>query len=66
MIERPLMTAEELKALPKGTFIVTKTGFNPIRVKLKLFFEWGIQFEKNRLSSRFGITKMSAMRTETH
>lgn len=46
MIERPLMTAEELKALPKGTFIVTKTGFNPIRVKLKLFFEWGIQFEK--------------------
>ena len=46
MIERPLMTAEELKALPKETFIVTKTGFNPIRVKLKLFFEWGIQFEK--------------------
>lgn len=46
MIERPLMTAEELKALPKGTFIVTKTGFNPIRVNLKLFFEWGIQFEK--------------------
>lgn len=46
MIERPLMTAEELKVLPKGTFIVTKTGFNPIRVKLKLFFEWGIQFEK--------------------
>lgn len=46
MIERPLMTAEELKSLPKGTFIVTKTGFNPIRVKLKLFFEWGIQFEK--------------------
>ncbi len=46
MIERPLMTADELKALPKGTFIVTKTGFNPIKVKLKLFFEWGITFEK--------------------
>ena len=45
MIERPLMTADELKALPKGTFIVTKTGFNPIKVKLKLFFKWGIQFE---------------------
>ena len=45
MIERPLMTADELKALPKGTFVVTKTGFNPIRVKLKLFFKWGIQFE---------------------
>ena len=45
MIERPLMTADELKALPKGTFIVTKTGFHPIKVRLKLFFEWGIRFE---------------------
>ena len=26
MIERPLMTPDELKALPKGTFVVTKTG----------------------------------------
>ena len=46
MIQRPLMTADELKSLPKGTFIVTKTGFYPIKVKLKLFFEWGIEFEK--------------------
>jgi type IV secretion system protein VirD4 len=45
MIERPLMTADELKSLPKGTFVVTKTGFNPIKVKLKLFFKWGIRFE---------------------
>ncbi len=29
MIERPLMTPDELKSLPKGTFIVTKTGFYP-------------------------------------
>ena len=46
MIERPLMTPDELKALPKGTFIVTKTGFYPIKVKLELFFKWGIRFEK--------------------
>ncbi len=46
MMERPLMTPDELKALPKGTFVVTKTGFNPIQVKLKLFFKWGIEFEK--------------------
>lgn len=46
MIERPLMTPDELKSLPKGTFIVTKTGFYPIKVRLKLFFEWGIEFEK--------------------
>ena len=46
MIERPLMTPDELKALPKGTFVVTKTGFYPMKVKLKLFFKWGIEFEK--------------------
>ena len=47
MIERPLMTPDELKSLPKGTFIVTKTGFYPIKVKLKLFFKWGIEFERS-------------------
>ena len=41
-----MMTADELKALPKGIFVVTKTGFNPIKVKLKLFFKWEIEFEK--------------------
>ena len=46
MMERPLMTTNELKSLPKGTFIVTKTGFFPMRVRLKLFFEWGIRFEQ--------------------
>ena len=46
MIERPLMTPDELKSLPKGTFVVMKTGFYPMKVKLKLFFEWGIEFEE--------------------
>lgn len=50
MMERLLMTPDELKALPKGTFIVTKTGFYPMKVKLKLFFKWGIQFEKQPYS----------------
>ena len=47
MIERPLMTPDELKSLPKGTFVVMKTGFYPMKVKLKLFFEWGIKFEES-------------------
>lgn len=48
MIERPLMTPDELKSMPKGQFVVMKTGFRPMKVKLKLFFKWGIQFdEKN-------------------
>lgn len=48
MIERPLLTPDELKSLPRGDFIVMKTGVHPMRVHLKLFFKWGIQFdEKN-------------------
>lgn len=45
MIERALMTPDELKSMPKGQFIVMKTGHNPMKVKLKLFFDWGIKFE---------------------
>lgn len=46
MIQRPLMTADELKALPKGEFIVAKTGSHPMRTKLPLFLKWGISFEE--------------------
>ena len=46
MIERPLMTSDELKSMDKGNFIVMKTGTHPFISKLKLFFEWGITFDK--------------------
>ena len=46
MIERALLTPDELKSLPKGTFVVMKTGFYPMKVRLKLFFKWGIFFPK--------------------
>ncbi len=44
MTERPLMSADELKAMPKGQFVVMKTGAHPMKVRLKLFFDWGISF----------------------
>lgn len=44
MTERPLMSADELKAMPKGQFVVMKTGAYPMKVRLKLFFDWGISF----------------------
>ena len=44
MIGRPLMTVDELKSMPKGDFIVMKTGTYPMRVHLKLYFDWGIIF----------------------
>jgi len=46
MIQRPLMTPDELKTLTKGNFIVCKTGTNPMRSTLKLFLEWGIVFDR--------------------
>jgi type IV secretory pathway TraG/TraD family ATPase VirD4 len=46
MMQRPLMTADELKSMPKGSFVVMKTGSYPMRTRLKLFFEWGIRFDK--------------------
>ena len=46
MMQRPLMTSDELKTMPKGQFIVSKTGTNPMHSTLKLFLNWGIRFEK--------------------
>ena len=46
MLERPLLTADELKSLPKGTFVVMKTGSHPMKTHLKLYKDWGIRFDK--------------------
>lgn len=46
MIERPLMTPDELKTMPKGSFVIMKTGIHPMRVQLRLFLDWGICFKK--------------------
>ena len=54
MIERPLMTVDELKSMPKGSFIVMKTGCHPMKTRLKLFFRWGISFE-----SAYSVTEQA-------
>ena len=46
MAERALLSPDELKNLPKGNFIVMKTGTHPMRTKLQLYFKWGINFEE--------------------
>ena len=46
MTGRPLMTPDELKTMPKDTFIVTRTGVKPMKTKLHLFFEWGIELNE--------------------
>lgn len=59
MIERPLMTADELKSMPKGQFVVMKTGFHPMKVKLKLYFDWGIQFDEEYAVQENGNRKVA-------
>ena len=59
MIERPLMTPDELKSMPKGQFVVMKTGFYPMNVKLKLFFKWGIQFEEEYAVAEHGNRRVA-------
>ena len=46
MMERPLLMPDELKSIPKGNFIVQKTGQHPMRTRLRLFLEWGITFKE--------------------
>jgi type IV secretion system protein VirD4 len=46
MMERPLMMPDELKSLPKGQFIVMKTGTHPMQTRLRLFLDWGITFDR--------------------
>ena len=38
------MTPDELRTMPRGQFVVMKTGVHPMIVHLKLFFDWGIRF----------------------
>lgn len=59
MIERPLMTADELKSLPKGTFVVMKTGTHPMQTKLRLFFDWGITFGEPYTTSEHAVRKVA-------
>ena len=46
MMERPLMSPDELKVLPKRKFIVTKTGSHPMKTTFPLFMDWGITFDE--------------------
>jgi len=46
MMERPLMSPDEMKTMPKGRFVVMKTGTRPMQTTLRLFLDWGIEFGK--------------------
>ncbi len=58
MTERALMTPDELKSIPKGEFVVMKTGSHPMRTRLRLFLDWGITFGEPYQTPEHGQRKV--------
>ena len=66
MMARPLLTADELKSIPKGSFIVQKTGCHPMRTVF-LFLDWGITFEEGiPCGGRHSARKVFYLQTGMH
>lgn len=59
MMERPLLSSDELKSLPKGEFIVMKTGTHPMQTHLQLFLDWGITFGEEYRVPEHGARKVA-------
>ena len=64
MMERALMTPDELKSIPKGEFVVMKTGTHPMISPLKLYFKWGIYFEEPYILEDRGARTVTYMSKE--
>ena len=59
MMGRSLMTVDEVKSMPKDSFIVTKTGFFPMKTFMRLFFKWGIVLDKDFVLPAPKVRKIS-------
>ncbi len=42
MMAKPLMSADQIKRIPKGTFVSLKTGAFPMKIEIPFYSEWGI------------------------
>lgn len=65
MISAPVMAANDLKELPKGVFLVSRTGMHSFRSKLKLFVEWGITFNKQEYCKEINAIRKVAYTDRT-
>lgn len=59
MIQRPLQTADELKSMPKGNWVLQKIGTYPTKTKLNHYEDCGIQ-----LDQPYSLEKQSARNVE--
>lgn len=42
MMSKPLMSADEIRKMPQGDFVIMRTGQKPIKAHFDLFLDWGI------------------------
>ena len=49
MMQQPLMTPDQIRALKRGQFILMKTGMRPAQLTLHFFSELGIEYSKETL-----------------
>ena len=42
LIKRELMTADEIRTMPTGTWIVMMTGRHPMQINIDLYLDWGM------------------------
>ena len=52
------MTPDELKSIPKGSFVIMKTGTHPMQTRLRLFLDWGITFGEQYQTPDHGKRKV--------
>ena len=52
LMRRRLMTPDELKSIPKVSFVVMKTRTHPMQARLRLFLDRGIVFGKPYILAR--------------
>lgn len=45
MIQKSLMTSDDLKSMPKNQWILTKTHMHPMKTVMKRYNEWGIKLD---------------------
>ena len=77
MIKKPLMSPEQIKNMKKGEWILTRTGMNPVKMKLPQLERWNIRIDKEhpyRIESKASrvveyadrSSLMNAIRREYH
>lgn len=57
MIKKPLITADQIKRMKKGEWILMKTGMHPAQMKMPKYEDWGLSLEEEPYKIREASTR---------